>query len=176
MYRPRRDIEITLTEGSASSYGNSLSVSADDPAWVDATFVELNEIVRAIKPQNNLFLRFQWLFQGTAAITLGFAILQLIGLLSADQPSPDPKWLTLIGSHPPLLYLVGVLVIFGIGYFPARMVTDWVTQLWPSVEFDFGPEHLRKRKQLRSRIATAFFALILPFAIEIAKRYGLGWN
>jgi hypothetical protein len=154
-------------------YESSFSVGGGDPAWVEATFVDLERIFSAMHPQFALNKTIRLLAIIIIAFAIGhtwiFLLDSLFGSLITPTSSP-PTWAIYVREHPPLGHLILAVFKCGGGFFPALFLMRWVEKLWPSIEFDFGPEHLKKRKSLRARLAVVTSVLVLPIALEILTR------
>ena len=49
----------------------------------------------------------------------------------------------------------------------APYIRNWLLNLWPVIEFDFGPEHMKVEKLRRLRISIVFSTAIIPIVIAI---------
>jgi len=49
----------------------------------------------------------------------------------------------------------------------ASEVRRWLLNLWPEIELDFGPEHLKVEKLRRLRISIVFSIAIIPIILTI---------
>lgn len=156
--------------------GGYLSVNGDDVAWVDATFAELERIASAVKPQSKWFEDWRTSIVAVFAILIGFIFAQAMTLLSGPDNSPEPHWIAFAKAHPPLMWLLAVGLFFCFGYFPAAGLANWIGQLWPTMEFDFGPEHLKAPKEKRARIGAVAVLVVIPLLLEVLKRYGFDWR
>jgi hypothetical protein len=171
----------TTSRDTIYSHKNTLSVSGEDPGWVDATFLELERILDAVRPQSRLLRRFRWVAIIILATAIGWSWNQLSGqvlsvFFSDEATTPPPKWAVYLMEHQPLRYSLSLMLTTFTGFFPSLSLIAWLKKLWPPIEFDFGPEHLKRRKRLRGRLSIVITILLLPFAIEVFKRYALGWQ
>ena len=105
---------------------------------------------------------------------LSSPVLDLFVSVRVDE-SP-PGWAIYLREHAPIRTLVALALDIVVGFTPSWMLVEWLEKLWPTIEFDFGPEHLKRRKQLRGRFAVIVTVLLLPFTLEVFKRYALGWQ
>ena len=176
-YRNGRSIRVGLKEGNSIWSHSSFSVSGEDTGWVDAAFADLTRIFGAVRPQSDIFKRFRWLAAVVLATAIGYSVAVVMSLfIPTDTHETIPAWVQYVKFHPPLRYLVKYAADCLIGSLPAWLVINWIGRLWPSIEFDFGPEHLKQRKQLRARLGVVAGLLLLPFALEAFERFVLGWH
>jgi hypothetical protein len=49
----------------------------------------------------------------------------------------------------------------------ALPVRDWILELWPLIELDLGPEHLKIEKRRRARLAIVTAAIVLPILLRV---------
>lgn len=176
-------ISITLQEtDGARSTENFFSVRGDNAGWVDSTFTEIERVIASMRPQFTWLHRHRWLARIGLAFSLGVSLNQLLLLLSlALMPTSildgirGPTWFLHLAKHP--LYVD--LVMYGLWIFTgfpwAAYLVNWLEGLWPAVEFDFGPEHLKHRKRIRGRLSVVGTLVVLPLVIEAVKRYALNW-
>jgi len=160
-----KDVAVILNEGSTSSrYKNSFSVSGASRAWVDATIAELESVTKSIKPQ----------FAPNSAIRIAVGSIVVLALLLSMMEFVrvaahlyDPKvtknliYLQLVISLPIALVASGLLL-------------EKFWELWPSIEFDFGPEHFKRSKLRRRQVNWLGGAVALPIALSLFTHYVLG--
>ena len=177
IYRPiAKSIRIKLSEGSGLFSPGSFSVSGDNSAWVDATFVELERLFDSVTPQSIWFGKYRGYIRTVVAMCIGYTWGKFMALMAPSSTDPDPAWLKFLHAHPPLLIFVTALMAFIIGIAPASILVDWVSKLWPDIEFDFGPEHLKQQKNVRARLGVVGGLIVLPILLEAFSRFGLGWR
>ena len=177
-YPAPRSIRIQLFEGERRFWSSSsFTISGDDPRWVDATFLEFERMFDSFRPQSMMFDRLRPLLFFILSVALGFSLLPIFRAIFPEPTSePTPAWLQYIITTPMLRHPVRALALFLIGAWPASIVINWVAKLWPSIEFDFGPEHLKTRKQWRGRAATVTVLMLLPILLDTFERNVLGWH
>jgi hypothetical protein len=180
----RRDkkISVSLEEQHRGSWHDSaITVSGADAQWVDQAFADLERLFAAARPQSQLLARIRWIIIIPAAIAIAYSwtvvLSQNITLLLPEAATRSPpSWIAqFFGAH--RLFLYGVFLgLFGLPWlFLARQLVGWVEQLWPTVEFDFGPDHRRtRRKKVRVRLAVIITLLTLPIVIALINRNVFG--
>ena len=172
-YKRGKRIEIHLeetTELFSSERSNFISVSGNDPTWVEATFVEIERIFSAVRPQIPTARKLKWPIRLIFPYTIGRAFVSLILLTITTQASSERSaFVQYLLDHPPLVYLTNTSLMILLGLVPTAFLTMWLEKLWPRVEFDFGPEHLKTRKLMRSRFAVGITVLALPLLVDALK-------
>ena len=53
------------------------------------------------------------------------------------------------------------------GFFGAFYLRNWLLSLWPTIEFDFGPEHLNIEKSRRNRILVFITFAVIPIVLTL---------
>jgi hypothetical protein len=79
----------------------------------------------------------------------------------------------------PLFYLQEWIWRYGAGFlWGAFAVRSWLLAMWPSIEFDFGLQHLQREKIRRRRLAAVFVLIIVPifasFLYDLIKHFASG--
>jgi hypothetical protein len=101
-----KSISIILKEEDIDTRGDSyFRVSGDDPARVDATFVDLERAFNAIRPQSLLVHKLRWIITIPLAVAIGYSWTRLIApIIAAVVPSPaegaEPDWAIYLRQHP----------------------------------------------------------------------------
>ncbi len=176
-HKSGKSISVTLREGdTGSTLGSSFVVSGKDTAWVDATFVELERIVSSIQPQSGAFRKYRPLVTALLAFSIGRSITTVFSAITPAPSGPVPWWVESLRHHMWILYVALVISTYMAGIFPAMTVSAWVARLWPAIEFDFGPEHLKQNKRVRERLGVVAGLILLPFALTAFQQFVLGWK
>jgi hypothetical protein len=172
-YTHDRYISVSLSHGD-SSYRNEATVSAGEPAWVNANFQSLQDILNRAKSQKVWVRRHQRLLLHLIAFGIGstfFLTLDLFFGLASKMgwhlfSQPPPSWLQGLSAWPwfrPALFLWDWFMRWLIGLsWGASAVRRWLLEMWPSIEFDFGPPHLQVEKVKRQRLASVFILIVVP--------------
>jgi hypothetical protein len=171
-----RHIGINLSHGD-DSYGNEVRVSGSGADWVQANFFALKEAVEAVRSQNVWIRRHSNLLVNFIALGIGclcFLIIELLAIAARKLGVPGLKefwaeWKEVRASGAwPFLYFYGWVWRYLTGLFlGAFAVRTWLLSIWPSIEFDFGPEHLRREKIKRDRLYSVGALVILPILITL---------
>lgn len=166
-----RRISTALKHGNNNN--NGLLVSGLDRNWVAGTFDKIYSIVDSAKPQEHWFIQYKSLILHIGALIFGFLLVEISDILFSPfvDPVKNPSEKVLEIRNFLNEYFVVKYIIIGIlywsgGIFPILFIRDWVLKLWPSVEFDFGPEHQKSEKNKRIRIGLFFLAIIIPLLVN----------
>lgn len=168
---------VTLEEETRGSWQKSaFIVSGEEAVWVDATFAELDRLFATARPQSQLFARLRWVIIVPAAIAIAYSWTVLLSrsihlLLPGGRGSaaPTAAIARFFGEHRLLLYEI-FLILFCLPWLVlARSLVGWVEQLWPRVEFDFGPGRRDRNRRVRFRLAVIAVLLVLPIAIALVN-------
>jgi hypothetical protein len=171
-YTQSHYITVSLSHGD-SSYGNEATVSAGEPAWVNANFQSLQDVLKRAKSQKVWVRRHQELLLHLIALGIGsafFITLDLFFWLAAKMGwnvfSQPPSWVQRLSAWPwfrPTLFLTDWFARWIVGLsWGAFAVRRWLLAMWPSIEFDFGLPHLQIEKIQRRRLASVFILIIVP--------------
>ena len=159
-----RWINITITHGSYSS-GNTLTVQGNDANWVNGTFNKLKDIIDSARPQNNWIIKHKTLFWCILTFGLGVLIYSWWGLVMRSFIVPDLK--ENVRNEAEKAFVALLTTLWFIGCVGALYLRDWVLELWPKIELDFGPEHLKTEKMRRNRIMLVISMFVIPFLLSI---------
>lgn len=181
-YELKKRISITLRHGDSSmlSFGSKLTVSGEERNWVAGMFDSLNTVIDAVRPQDFWLIKYKTLMLHVGAFGLGLAVYSLLDFLLYRhiQPTEAPSENVLalgnfLKENQIVLILIQICGIWLQGIFASYLIRDWVIKLWPSVEFDFGPEHKKIEKMKRQRLGIFLTIVIIPFVISLLFKY---WN
>lgn len=173
-YTQSRYISVSLSHGD-SSFGNEAIVGAGEPAWVNANFQSLQDVLSRVKPQKVWVRRHETLLLNLIALGIGSAIFLTIDLLDwlirkmgwndvvFRLPASWVQVLSALSWFVPLLFVIDWVMRWLVGLaWGAFAVRRWLLAMWPSIEFDFGLPHLQIEKAQRQRLASVFVLIIVP--------------
>ena len=150
------------------------TVKGDDHNWVNGIFVQLQEIIESVKPQDNWLLRHKSVLLHTIALGVGAALYQILRFLTyqlvppMENPSETVKAMRqFFVTYPFFMFLLDWLLKWGLGITWAFPLREWLLCLWPSIEFDFGPEHMKVEKQRRLRAWVVLSSAVLPIVLTL---------
>lgn len=185
-YTLGRRIDLQLTHGS-SGYRNGLIVSGENGSWVNDGFISLKERIDSVQPQGFWLSKHPLALMNITALGIGSLVMLIINwlvyLALSEAPftiALSPESIDIINalqsSYGMLFYMLGWLLRWILGYmWGAHELSKWFLKAWPSIELDFGAEHLKKEKRVRERAATLVSLVIVPILItigfDLAKRY-----
>lgn len=173
-YENKNSIGLSLSHGD-SDYGNSISVQSESENWVSALSTRLKESVDACTPQKSFLLKHKRLLEFVVALSIGRVYLWLLDLLfPLLQIRPienPPEWVLSIRSffvgHPFISILFYYALMFANGWFPSIWLLSKANKLWPSIEFQIGPQHTHIEKNRRKLISAIFTLGILPLLVSL---------
>lgn len=161
---------------------NVLDIESNDENWVNNQFIKMNNIIDSWKPQNRLFSKYKNLLLHFLAINIGLLFIKIInnasiyfGYKSSTTTEGEGIWIFLIRKiitdYPFANYIFIGIVSWLIGWIICVMfwsgLEEKIQKLWPIIEFDFGPEHLKFSKNKRTILMYFFTLVILPILLQI---------
>ena len=192
-YEKENYIGLELTHGSfISAYNplyNNLTVRGNDSTWVNGNFTKVKEAIDSVRPQNIWIVRHQTLFLYVIALCLGvmlyfttdLATKLFIGQSMEHIPLENrqnwleenlPNWalylVVFVNKAPWITYVIMWLLAWMFGLCVGGPIRSWFLQLWPEIELDLGPEHLKIEKVRRMRLKIAFVAVVLPIIASLS--------
>ncbi len=183
-YRMQRYLSFTVSHGSlpVSIVWNRATIKGGEKTWVDEQFLRLKEAIDASEPQKAWPKQHPRLLHCTliggfvAIVMLMLRVFDLIVSLAGVELQPvkgtDPLR-DVVGSFLPvlaggLLFLLGTMAAFWIG--------DKILAMWPCIELDIGPEHLKLEKRRRAILRTVLVGVglsVLANLIWIIVRWSV---
>ncbi|WP_069650092.1 hypothetical protein [Caloranaerobacter ferrireducens] len=157
-YDSNRYIFFSVTEGNSNSL---IRISGDDSRWVGNMFIKISEYMESVKPHDNCFITYKEPMRHILALGFGkIFFFVLNGALSIFlQPIGNPSETLLrirevVQSNIVIFNIIAnwiILWLWGLSVIP--LMFNYVFKFWPSIEFDFGPEHLKSYKIRRTRLS-----------------------
>jgi hypothetical protein len=137
---------------------NFISVSGDEPNWVNGVLSRLSEIINNAESQSKFKDRFSdWLIS---------AILILINVEYFRLVHFEKTQYELVAT----LYVIGVPMLSACAAF---WLHGYIGKLWPSIELQTGPEYLqlatKKRNNMKWLMATIVFPILLAIIYDVVK-------
>jgi len=180
-YRNDKHFSINLSQGD-DKWSNNLVIGSKDELWVNNQKIMLEESIKSWQPQNVYYSRYKDLLLHFLAICVGLLIIKIVVLFSdqsiqdTTSETTDPgRFLLFLGklleSIPLTRYLfiavISWIVGSGIVIFTIWFKIDnYLSDLWPSIEFDFGPEHFKFSKRRRKSIGVIITLIVLPVILR----------
>lgn len=166
-------INISVVRG--GGYSDALIINGKDQNWVNGVFTRLKEIIDSLKPQDNFLIRHKTALLHITALGIGIFIYFILWLIlyrhiePIKNPSETVKTIrSFFQTYPFFVRSLYWFLYWGMGIPWAPHIRTWLLNLWPNIEFDFGPEHLKVEKLRRIRIAMVFSIAIIPIILSIA--------
>jgi hypothetical protein len=168
-YESSESIDVSLSHGN-SDYRNHIKVSGSDSTWVNGMSTNLEREISAFLPQNKFLTEYKNILEIIFAIGIGSLYFYFISLIpfepSQVKIEKPPKWLLqfIIVIKDQIIFssLIKYGLSYSIGIWPAYKLMDKLKSLWPSIEFQIGPEHSYIEKQRRLWFLAAFSVGIIP--------------
>ena len=171
-YKLNRFINISLVHGKYST--STLIVKGDDQNWVNGVFTKIKELIDSTKPQDNWIIRHKTFILHLNALGIGIIIYAILNILIYQhiEPIKNPSdtvlnFRSIYASSPILLYVLGLFSKWLLGIPWAFYLREWLLSLWPEIEFDFGPEHLKIEKIRRLRISVFVITAVIPIILSV---------
>lgn len=138
---------------------SSVQVEGPGQEWVDVNYNKIQTIIKAVKPQP-VWVRCccSLVVVIAAAVSIPICLKMLLLTLIQDILPNAPN--TLPYSLP---WSLGIM--FGPVAF--ALVSSQMPKLWPMIEFDFGPEHMRTARARRKAVEWAIGVVLLPVALGV---------
>ena len=154
-YSPKRNIELTISPGSNSSF-NCIELQSSDEDWVNVAHTNLSKVLNNVKPQSTFIKRnLLWLIP-SFTILIGWPLKKILYLFLTEigqAHSASWSW-ALLGQH---FFFAAVL-----GVLPAIMLLTYaIDKAFPGIEFQTGPSHFWKESKLRQQLKVLFGLLVL---------------
>lgn len=187
-YLSKRDgsdslLDVDLHHADQGYRDTQFRVQSKDSAWFHVAVGEIQEWVDGLKPQSNFYLsRRRLLFHATAPligfllglliVTFSFLILWLWpdgGVASEASGSSGG------GEGSKAQIVANIFYLYLGGYLCTHILFESLDKLWPSIEFDFGPDHKRllkiRRKTLKNIIVALVSLVAIPTSITLIFRF-----
>lgn len=178
-YRNDKRIKLNLSPGN-DEWNNGYAVEGKTRAWVDTSVSQLDEILVSVTPQNRQYSKFKKIISNISATSIGFLFLRIvISLLKRFNYQPGES-----SSSDPFAFIVKEsLNSFNFLIYPLTIITSWMIgswsllffwsniekyldNLWPSIEFDFGPEYKKHAKKKRETWGIILSLIIIPILLQ----------
>lgn len=176
-YTLNKRISLSLNHGD-SSYGNTIIVSGQEREWVNDIFARLSEALQGVTPQESWVKQHPTLMLNIIALGIGTFGHHLIGIIMnytltnfdlAKHITPPQKGSFLhslaliVKSNIWFFHLIGWIWKWFLGFlWGAFEVRRWFLNLWPTIELDLGPEHLKIEKNKRKKVYAVLAMIIIP--------------
>ena len=166
-FPPGVRVHLELTHGhqwfSTDSY---LAIQGKDAVWVKGVLGQLRDIVDSFAPQNSLVKRHKLLITSIFALGIGMIYWWIVSATHAEPSQEPPSRLAkALVSLPLARFWLKYLLEYAMGFFPAFILVDKLSQLWPDIEIQIGPEHELREKGIRKWISGTVVLLIIPILV-----------
>lgn len=162
-------VAIKIAEG--DSWGNKIDIDTKGDAAFNKLRGQIEDWLESVKPQNNLYLKYRSLLAPIVRIYFGVLTIELVYLVVGHigiKPIEHPTHLELDLRN--FLSTYRIPVFLALAYLEGLpwqwRLFDYLDKLWPPVEFDFGPEHLRQSKSQRKYAGYITTAIVIPVLFQ----------
>ena len=174
-YALNRHLAISIDHGDSYFSANAAVISANESAWLSENFLALKEAIDRAAPQSFWLRRHETLLVNLLALGLGSLGTLIINLavnilfphfrgVLPRPPRPSEQLRQLLLP----MYIVQWVVAWGWGFFLGAFgVRRWLLSMWPSIEFDFGLDHLKTERVKRRRLIAVGALVILPITTSL---------
>ncbi|MHB1116847.1 hypothetical protein [Sideroxydans sp.] len=145
-------IEIELSHGENNK--SRVLVQGIDSTWVNGTLRKVEESIESFKPQCIIIKKYKWLALPVIALGIGILFTFLIGQLPIKQ-----------SDNASLIYKYFLSFIIGLA--PASILYEKLSNLWPSIELQIGPEHTFIEKNRRNYFALVIILGVVPLLTSL---------
>jgi hypothetical protein len=173
------DMALGLNSYCTCNTCNQFEISGKDGNWVKAKFSEFQEIINSIKPQESFYQKCYSIINIILSISLFFFVYQtfsyFMAVLTLDDQSSNsfPEYLNCVivqrekfmDTKVSIFLAVTIAATFSI--IGTKSVEESTKKLYPSIEFDFGPDHMNIVKQRKKQISLILSLIIVPFLISL---------
>lgn len=161
-YDPYYKISCSIVQRYFSSSNSSnVLVSGDDTQWVTANFDRLIDIIDA-SPKQDAFINSH---RAISNICLSIPIFWLyLSIWWFSIRLWSHKWPIDILS---IVIVCLVLFAAGLSLFNASSLSYWLSRLWPDIEIDVGPEHMKLIKRRRTRVVALMWGIGMSVAAAL---------
>jgi len=166
-YTNSKHIQLNLSHGNTT--WNKLKIEGSDNKWVDAKYNDFKDKIEAIKPQVNWFLKYKKIIYHISSLNVGFLFIKLLWLIPTKKipyEELSPFW-QYVRDSTIIRYATLTVIAWGWGASVLWWVFEKISELWPSVEFDFGPEHFKQEKKTRKTIGIILSLIIIPLILQL---------
>jgi hypothetical protein len=151
-----KNIEIQIVEAEKGGVDNFISVSGDNPTWVNGVLAQFSEIINSCEMQPKYSA---WIGWGILGVLLLFEVLTFRLLARTPKDASWQAW-------------IGIIFLFGSPFYAAH-VHEKLKGLYPSIELQTGPDYLQQPLQKRITfywwIGSIIIPLLLAAAYDLAK-------
>ncbi len=136
----------------------NLLVSSSKKEWVVTVFDKFEGIVKSLSPQKDFIKKYSIPLNLVIFIIFEYIFIKLI-IYFFPKNMMSLSFFEMMFNY--------VLITFFLCSMISYLIVDYLKKLWPVVEFDFGPEHLKLEKQKRDYLWWLVTLIILPFLVNL---------
>lgn len=175
-----RHLQLTAVHGGA--YSDRFHVSGEEPTWVRDIFLRVEERLDALESTENWFTKHRKLTTFIGMLGFG-SLMHLVIILVIEAIlrtflhdwRPDQAMVERLRQNillrilclSPTSNLLNWVCRYFMGGIPWFYFERWFYSAFPSVELDFGPQHLRIDAKRRERIKQFLIVVAIPLVIAV---------
>ena len=173
----KKEIKLCLTED-GDIFSSFLEIEGDDLDWVYSTEKKLNELLEAVEPIKFYYEKYSNLILNIIIMSFGFFCLSFIVLVLNKYYQRFTDYILKFQKLDKILqlniivflsWLVGLMGSIILPSFFEKMDKKFYN-VFPLVEFDFGPIHLRKPRKIKNFLKIILLYMILPIFLGLFLR------
>lgn len=161
---------VSLRLNEIRKWDNYIYIQATNNTWLSSVESAMSETLRDVKPQTNFIIKNKKILFHVSCFYIGFFVLQLLNLTLGNVIKPienPPGWIRAFGTFIDKYKTpFWVIVTYGNGCYWTMLIYQQLDKIWPPIEFDFGPEYMKKSKIRRKTIWTLLTVLIIPLLFQ----------
>jgi len=167
-----REVDLIIVAGNGRR--SSLTVEGPDQEWAGGIARHLQTIIESAKPQPIWVSRYvaynvpfiigvavsYWV--GRVGTRLLIMLLNSVGWHKAGYRMQEIAAENTVDTAM-AIFVLGIICIMPVAFFLATLLY----KLWPSIEFNFGPEHMRMEGQRRRKIGWFIAFIVIPIVTGV---------
>lgn len=161
---------VSLRLNESQKWNNYVAIRSSNSAWFSWVEAALKEILSDIQPQTNFIIKNKKILFHISCLYIGFFVIQLIDFLFRNtKPVENPSgWVVAFRNFVDQnKFLFWLAVAYVNGLFWTSLLYGQLDKIWPSIEFDFGPEYMKKAKIRRKAIWVLLTVFIVPLLLQL---------
>ena len=172
-YKKSRTFNFSIYEDRTSVL-NNFDIQSSDDAWFYKQKSEIDDFLKRVRNQENFYLKYRLFIEPLArfilAIPLTYLFYQIIVAFAHFIPAPPAREISANEQFWSIYWLVivAIFVNFMFSQMAFNKLFKKIDSMWPTIEFNFGPDHLNTAKSTRSIFAHIASAVIIPLLLGVA--------
>src|ERR1043165_1193167 len=156
-----KSIEVQMLQSQEKNLESYITVSGDDPTWVNGIMTRFTEVINTCEPQPQYA---QWMDAAGIVLLLIFWVV-MFNIFVGFKPYSDE-----------VAGILAILVLVG-GILGVSKLTEYMKTLWPAMELQTGFGYQQIPAQKRNKVIWIMVTIVIPILLgglyDLLK-YGLG--